>query len=140
MRGDAKKQAETLEIKRRNGIVNSNEWRALDNDAPLLAIRASTTFFQVCFGRLDLIQGPGNKNEQKPDQSNQDNSAKAQPAKSEQQLPAFDAKVLAETIQQSNLLKPEGNQSRGGSVADVDSIAREMVRKCLQKQWSESVQ
>lgn len=134
LRGDAKKQAETLEIKRRNGIINANEWRALDNDAPLPGDQGEHYILPGGFGRLDLIQGPGNKAEQKADQSNQTNQTdqgKLQPAKSEQQLPAFDAKVLAEAIQQSNLLKPDGNQSRGGSVADVDSIAREMGAEVL---------
>lgn len=35
MRGDAKTQAEVLEVKRRNGVINADEWRALDEDNPL---------------------------------------------------------------------------------------------------------
>lgn len=35
LRGDPKKQAETLEIERRNGIRNANQWRALKNEEPL---------------------------------------------------------------------------------------------------------
>lgn len=35
LRGDAKKQAETLEIERRNGIINADEWRGLGNREPL---------------------------------------------------------------------------------------------------------
>jgi hypothetical protein len=134
LRGDAKKQAETLEIKRRNGIINANEWRALDNDAPLPGDQGEHYILPGGFGRLDLIQGPGNKAEQgqqvgQKDQTNQANqSDQRQPAKSQAE---FDSKVLIEAIQQSNLLKPEGNQSRGGSVADVDSIAREMGAEVL---------
>jgi len=35
MRGDPKMQAEILEIKRRNAIINADEWRALDEENPL---------------------------------------------------------------------------------------------------------
>ena len=127
LRGDAKKQAETLEIKRRNGIINANEWRALDNDAPLPGDQGEHYILPGGFGRLDLIQGPGNKAEQ--GQQVGQPAKDQQPAKSE--LPEFDPKLMIEAIQQSNLLKPEGNQSRGGSVADVDSIAREMGEEVL---------
>lgn len=34
-RGDPKAQAELLEIKRRNGVINADEWRALDDQDPL---------------------------------------------------------------------------------------------------------
>ncbi len=45
--GDAKKQAETYEIKRRNGVMNANEWRAKDNDNPLPGLQ----------GELQLVPG-----------------------------------------------------------------------------------
>jgi HK97 family phage portal protein len=32
LRGDAKSRAETLAIKRQNGVINADEWRALDNE------------------------------------------------------------------------------------------------------------
>lgn len=35
MRGDPKMQAEILEIERRNGILNADEWRALNDENPL---------------------------------------------------------------------------------------------------------
>ena len=35
LRGDSKKQAEVLEIERRNAIINADEWRALSNREPL---------------------------------------------------------------------------------------------------------
>lgn len=35
LRGDAKTRAEALAIKRQNGIVNADEWRALDNENPI---------------------------------------------------------------------------------------------------------
>jgi len=35
LRGDVKTQAEVLEIKRRNGVINADEWRALDEENPL---------------------------------------------------------------------------------------------------------
>ena len=35
LRGDAETQAKVLEIKRRNGVINADEWRQLDEDNPL---------------------------------------------------------------------------------------------------------
>ncbi|MDD5486687.1 MAG: phage portal protein [Dehalococcoidales bacterium] len=35
LRGDAKMQAEILEIKRRNGVINADEWRELEEQNPL---------------------------------------------------------------------------------------------------------
>lgn len=35
LRGDAEVQAKVLEIKRRNGIINADEWRELDDENPL---------------------------------------------------------------------------------------------------------
>ena len=35
LRGDPKMQAEILEIKRRNGVINADEWRELDEENPL---------------------------------------------------------------------------------------------------------
>jgi hypothetical protein len=34
LRGDAKSRAEALQIMRRNGIINANEWRALEDMNP----------------------------------------------------------------------------------------------------------
>ena len=35
LRGDLEMQAKILEIKRRNGVINADEWRALDDENPL---------------------------------------------------------------------------------------------------------
>lgn len=35
LRGDAETQAKVLEIKRRNGVINGDEWRELDDENPL---------------------------------------------------------------------------------------------------------
>ena len=35
LRGDAESQAKVLEIKRRNGVINADEWRELDEENPL---------------------------------------------------------------------------------------------------------
>lgn len=35
LRGDAEMQAKVLEIKRRNGVINADEWRELDEENPL---------------------------------------------------------------------------------------------------------
>jgi phage portal protein BeeE len=35
LRGDAKSRAEALKIQRLNGIINANEWRALENLNPI---------------------------------------------------------------------------------------------------------
>jgi hypothetical protein len=33
--GDAKTRADVLAVKRQNGVINADEWRALDNDNPI---------------------------------------------------------------------------------------------------------
>ena len=35
LRGDSKSRAEALKIQRENGIINANEWRALENMNPI---------------------------------------------------------------------------------------------------------
>jgi HK97 family phage portal protein len=35
LRGDSKSRAEALKIQRQNGIINANEWRALENMNPI---------------------------------------------------------------------------------------------------------
>ncbi len=35
LRGDAFSRAQTLQIKRQNGVINADDWRALDNENPL---------------------------------------------------------------------------------------------------------
>jgi HK97 family phage portal protein len=139
LRGDAKKQAETLEIKRRNGIINANEWRALDNDSPLPGDQGEHYILPGGFGRLDLIQGPGNKTEQAAatgtgnQTGNQANSANP----SQLALPTFDAHAtlpgsnmsLVEAVESQ--IPASNGKSRGGGTADVDAIAREMGAEVL---------
>jgi HK97 family phage portal protein len=35
LRGDSKSRAETLEIQRRNGVINANDWREIENKNPI---------------------------------------------------------------------------------------------------------
>ncbi|MCM0760674.1 phage portal protein [Sporomusa sphaeroides DSM 2875] len=44
LRGDAKSRAEALAIKRRNGVINADEWRELDDQNPIGGI-VGTTYF-----------------------------------------------------------------------------------------------
>jgi len=135
LRGDAKKQAEMLEIKRRNGILSANEWRALDNDAPLPGEQGDYYILPGGFGRLDLIQGPGNKAEQQGQKTEQ--PAKSDGANPQQALPSFDPHATLPATNMSLIQAVESqipasnSTSRGGAAADVDSIAREMGAEVL---------
>lgn len=136
LRGDAKKQAETLEIKRRNGIMNSNEWRALDNDPPLPGEQGEYYIVPGGFGRLDMIQGPGKQTEQKAsgngqggNQGNQDNGNTQ--SKVQSGLADFDAHAIMPGTNVSlvqaieNQIPASNSVSRGGGAHDVDAIVSE---------------
>jgi HK97 family phage portal protein len=64
IRGDNKTQAETLEIERRNGIKNANEWRAYNNEAPLPGDQGNHYVLPGGFVRLDML---GEEPETEPD-------------------------------------------------------------------------
>jgi HK97 family phage portal protein len=53
LRGDAKKQAETLEIERKWGIINADEWRALSNREPIPGIGG---IYTIAGGTEDLAK------------------------------------------------------------------------------------
>jgi HK97 family phage portal protein len=126
LRGDAKKQAETLEIKRRNGILNSNEWRALDNDPPLPGDQGEHYILPGGFVRLD--------------QMNQQAVPAVQPATQPANPPAtaqFDAHTklpgsnLSFVEALESVIGASGRSSRGGSANDVESVYSELAEEVL---------
>lgn len=56
MRGDPKMQAEILEIKRRNGVVNADEWRQLEDENPLPNDLGKGYFMPMNMSPVNLIQ------------------------------------------------------------------------------------
>lgn len=128
LRGDAKKQAETLEIKRRNGIINSNEWRALDNDPPLPGDQGDLYVLPGGFTRLDQMDlekfpaGGGGS-------SNSNNGEKKATGPSAN----FDRMALVSAIEQSGLL-PAKSQVRGVSLeSEIVSIADEVRSEAIER-------
>jgi hypothetical protein len=122
LRGDAKKQAETLEIKRRNGILNANEWRALDNDPPLPGEQGEVFIVPGGFGRLDMIQGPGAKAEQQNSQQQQGQGNQATSAKfdAHAKMPGMNVSLI-EAVES---LVPRSASVRGADVESGDSLPR----------------
>lgn len=57
LRGNPKEQAETNEIKRRNGIINGNEWRAEENANPIDGPVGEAYLAPLNFGTMDQIVG-----------------------------------------------------------------------------------
>lgn len=53
LRGDAKEQAEVLEIERRNGIINADKWLALKDENPLPDGQGQTYFVPMNWVPLD---------------------------------------------------------------------------------------
>ncbi len=106
LRGDPKKQAETLELKRRNGIVNANEWRAVDNLNPI-GPQGDKYILPGGFGDLASL---GSVPSSKPASSNggSDNASASESG------PAFDRERLIEAV--SRKIGPRRNQARGASL------------------------
>jgi len=68
LRGDPKTQAEVLEIKRRNGVINADEWRALDEDNPLPDGQGKHYFMPLNMATIEqLAAQPTPQNDLPPD-------------------------------------------------------------------------
>lgn len=137
LRGDSMRQAKTLEIRRRNGVINSDEWRALDNDPPLPNGQGQHYIVPGGFMRLDMMEhanqtGRSGKTKQGKTASStavQSVASQEQPAS---QVPEYSREQLIRAIESSSLLKPSGNHSRGASPDDVESIVRESAEVVIQ--------
>lgn len=109
LRGDAKKQAETMEIKRRNGVVNANEWRNKDNENPLPGDQGEKYILPGGFS--DLAKLGQETSGSRPRQSNggSDNASASDIG------PQFDRQSLIGLLESRR--GPRGNVSRGYSLA-----------------------
>ena len=58
LRGDAETQAKVLEIKRRNGVINADEWRALDEENPLPDGMGKAYFMPLNMAPVQLLINP----------------------------------------------------------------------------------
>jgi HK97 family phage portal protein len=132
LRGDAKKQAETLEIKRRNGIMNANEWRALDNDPPLPGEQGELYIVPGGFGRLDMIQGPGAKPEQQNNQQQQGQKNQASSA-------VFDPHAKLPGCNVSLIEAVESMVPRSASVRGADVESQSELREVADEVLAEAV-
>lgn len=58
LRGDMLTRAQTLAIKRQNGVINADEWRALDNENPLPNGQGGAYLVQVNMTTLEKLMAP----------------------------------------------------------------------------------
>lgn len=133
LRGDAKKQAETLEIKRRNGVTNANEWREKDNENPI-GDQGDLYIVPGGFAPLDKLKDappPGSKAAKSGGGS--DN------ASASNQLPAFSRGQIINAVDRA--IGPRRNIVRGASVRMESARAREqrLVRSMALNQLTEAV-
>jgi HK97 family phage portal protein len=134
LRGDAKKQADTLEVKRRNGIINSNEWRAVDNLNPI-GDQCDKYILPGGFGDLATL---GQVAPSKPANGNggSDNaSASGQP------VPMFDRGQVINAVDRA--IGPRRNIVRGASLAtrkaSPQAERRKLIKSMALNQLTEAV-
>jgi hypothetical protein len=132
LRGDAKKQAETFEIKRRNGVLNANEWRAKDNDNPI-GSQGEKFILPGGFGDLALLGAPPASSPANSGGGSDNASA------SNQSLPAFSRGQIINAVDRA--IGPRRNIVRGASVRNESARAREqrLVRSMALNQLTEAV-
>lgn len=132
LRGDAKKQAETFEIKRRNGVMNANEWRAKDNDNPI-GPQGDKYILPGGFGDLNQL---GSVPASKPASGGggSDNASA-----SGQSLPEFSRGRVIEAVDRA--IGPRRNIVRGARVSKQSARARErsLIKSMALNQLTEAV-
>lgn len=136
LRGDTKKQAETMEIKRRNGIVNANQWRAMDNENPI-GEQGDLYIVPGGFTTLEQLKDappPGAK-------AASGNGGSDNASASGQQLPEFIGRErLIETV--DRVIGPRRNIVRGASVRRSSARSRErrLIKSMALNQLTEAVE
>lgn len=106
LRGDPKKQADTLEVKRRNGIINANEWRAIDNENPLEGDQGDKYIVPGGFNTLEAIGKVAPAVTPANSAGGSDNASAT-----DANLPEFSRQTLIGALERS--LKPRRNHVRG---------------------------
>lgn len=121
LRGDAKKQAETLEIERRNGIINADEWRGLGNREPLPDKQGEIYTVVGGFENLKTLGATypsGARSQQQQTGNGQaGNAGSASSA-------AFDLPRLIQALEKG--VPKHRDRSSGASVADATTLRDEM--------------
>ena len=152
LRGDALKQAQSLEIERKWGITNADEWRALNNREPLPD--GIGKIFTIAGGTEDLSKlgqtyPNGQKKAAKADSQSdgQDNannrnasggtSQSVSDGRGDASLPAFDRNRLYQALE--NGIPRHHDRSRGGSAEDATTLRDEFSAAAVDV-MSEAVQ
>lgn len=126
LRGDSKKQAEVLEIERRNGVTNANEWRALSNRVPLPGEQGERYVLPGGFEDLATLgqrdnAGSGSEGEGSSRASQSAFSGDPVPAAGS---PSFDREFVAKSLESG--VPRHMNRSRGGSSAEATTVQDEL--------------
>jgi HK97 family phage portal protein len=132
LRGDAKKQAETLEIKRRNGVTNANEWREKDNENPLPGDQGEKYVLPGGFGDLATLGAM-------PDVKPSNGNGGSDNASASGHVPMFDRGQVINAVDRA--IGPRRNIARGASLQKESTRDREkrLVRSMALNQLTEAV-
>lgn len=132
LRGDAKKQAETLEIERRNGIINADEWRSLGNREPLEEKQGEIYTVVGGFENLKTLGStyPGGSKAQQQQQQSGSGSGSGGNGDSSTSKAAFDLGRVIQALE--NGVPQHRDRGRGGSVADATTLRDEMDEATLE--------
>lgn len=131
LRGDAKKQAETLEIERRNGIINGNEWRALSNREPLPGKQGEIYTVVGGFENLETLGNtypkgnPGSKSSGSSSSGEDDQSTKGSKS-----LPQFSRDRLIAALESG--VPKHRDRSPGASIAEATTVRDELDKAALE--------
>jgi HK97 family phage portal protein len=137
LRGDSEKQAKVLETKRRNGILNADEIRGLDNLEPLPDGQGEIYLVPGGFENLATLgqtypRGSGSRTGE--GQSNVRSSSELQG----QPEVAFDFERLCQALERG--IPKHRNRSQGGSVADattdrdeMDAVALDVIQEAINR-------
>lgn len=138
LRGDAYKQAQTLEIERKWGVTNADEWRALNNREPVA--NGLGQIYTIAGGTEDLSRlgqtYPGGKGKTEKTESRMaapgrlkqsdalDNQFDMSAQNDGRERPSYDRNRLYQALE--NGIPKHHDRSRGGSVIDASTLRDEM--------------
>ena len=109
LRGDAETQAKVLEIKRRNGVINADQWRELDDENPLPDGQGKVYFVPLNWVPLDQI------------------SLKSEPAGEPGKPPLINNSVAKQSREQRSLVARK--RLRDAHLAAFEDGARRYVKR-----------
>ena len=147
LRGDSLKQAQTLEIERKWGVTNADEWRALNNREPIA--KGLGKLYTIAGGTEDLSrlgqtypsgqknsaedgqgkeqskeqQGKEQGKEQGKDRGNEQSDQGDDKASESSRLPTFDRNRMYQALESG--IPKHHDRSPGGSVEDATTLRDE---------------